>query len=151
YRRDGGSYTAHKALDRGLLIRHCHGKITIGVHSTSTDGRCKWFAGDIDAHDDTADADANWRAALTVATALREFGLKPLIFDSNGRGGFHVWAFFQKPLAVAVAHWLGARVNAALEAAGFPTVETFPKQGELTPDTPYGNWIRLPGRHHKRE
>ena len=29
--------------------------------------------------------------------------------------------------------------------------ETFPKQRGVTADTPYGNWVRLPGRHHKRE
>ena len=35
-------------------------------------------------------------------------------------------------------------------AAGFAKPETFPKQAELSIDTPYGNYVRGPGRHHKR-
>src|SRR4051794_8032358 len=55
YRPDGGQYTAHEPLTRELLVRHFRGEITVGVHSTSTDGRCRSIVWDIDAHDDTAD------------------------------------------------------------------------------------------------
>jgi hypothetical protein len=151
YRRDGGTYTAHEPLDRELLIRHFRGEITIGAHSTGTDGRCLGVSFDIDAHDDTADTDANWRCALATVEPLASFGLKPLILDSNGKGGYHVRVHFKKPVQAAVARWVCDKITAILAVAGFTVPESFPKQGELTLDCPYGNWLRLPGRHHKRD
>ena len=38
-----------------------------------------------------------------------------------------------------------------MRAAGLPDTEVFPKQDEVTISTPYGNWVRLPGKHHKRD
>ena len=32
-----------------------------------------------------------------------------------------------------------------------PGVEQFPKQSVLTEHVRYGNWLRLPGRHHTRD
>ena len=150
YTADGKQFTAHEPLTHELLVRHFRGEITIGAHSTSTDGRCLTVVWDIDAHDDLADPDANWRTALRAAELGANLGLDPLICDSNGRGGYHVRAFFRKPVAVAVAHWLGARVRAILAAEGLPPCEAFPKQGEVGLDRPFGNWLRLPGKHHKR-
>lgn len=150
YTPDGGQYTAHAPLTRELLIRHCRGELTIGAHSTSPDGRCLCVAADIDAHDDTADPGLNWRIVLALVAMLKALGLTAIVCDSNGAGGYHVRAFFKKPVAVAVAWWLCIRMNAVLAADGLPAVETFPKQGELSLDRPYGNWLRLPGRHHKR-
>lgn len=152
YRPDGGQYTAHSPLTRELLIRHFRGEITIGCHSTSTDGRCLSVVADIDAHDGKgADPDVNWRCALAVAEMFGGLDLTALICDSDGKGGYHVRVFFKKSVPVAVAYWLGSRINAGLAAEGLPAVEFFPKQAELTLDCPYGNWLRLPGRHHKRD
>jgi hypothetical protein len=153
YYEAGGQYkqaTAHAPLTRDVLIRHYRGEVTIGAHLISPDNLCLCVAADIDAHNDRADPDRNWRCALTTAERLAGYGLKPLIVDSNGGGGYHPRAFFKKPIPVAVAWWLCARIRADLEADGFPPLETFPKQGELSLERPYGNWIRLPGRHHKR-
>jgi hypothetical protein len=150
YKADGGQYTAHEAVTHELLIRHFRGDVTIGVHSTSPDGRCLCLTADIDAHDDQADPDRNWHCAMAVENVLSRYTLKPLVCDSNGRGGYHVREFFKKPVPAKVAWWLGEQINASLVAQGFERIEVFPKQAELTMETPFGNWVRLPGRHHKR-
>jgi hypothetical protein len=151
YTPDGGQLTLHEPLTRELLVRHFRGEVIVGAHTTSADNRCLTVSVDIDAHDEKADPDANWRCALAVAEMFRSLGLTALICDSNGKGGYHVRAFFKKPVPTAVAYWFGERIKAGLEADGFATVEVFPKQGELTLDRPYGNWIRIPGRHHRRD
>lgn len=150
YRPDGGTYTAHEPLTRELLVRHFRGEVSIGTHSTSPDGRCSGASVDIDAHTDKDDPEVNWRCALASVAVFAKFGLTALILDSNGRGGFHVRSFFKKPVSSVVARWLCDQVEASLMAAGFQKPETFPKQDELTIDRPFGNWIRLPGKHHKR-
>jgi hypothetical protein len=144
-------YTAHECLTIEMLVRHFKGEWTIGVHSTSPDGKCLWVAFDIDAHDDRADAGVNWRCALKIVELLKALDLVGVIFDSNGAGGYHVRAFLKKPIPVEVAHWLCRRIAASLDADGFGKVETFPKQGAVTLECPYGNWLRLPGKHHKRD
>lgn len=127
YTHDGRQFTAHEALTRDVLIRHFRGEITVGAHSTSPDGRCLTVVWDIDAHDDQADPDANWRTAERVAEIAASLGLDPLICDSNGKGGYHGRVFFKKPVAAAVAFWLGARVRSILGAEGLPACEAFPK------------------------
>jgi hypothetical protein len=59
--------------------------------------------------------------------------------------------FFKKPVSSEVAHWLGGRVVADLTAAGLPACEAFPKQPHLSIECPFGNWVRLPGHHHKSD
>lgn len=143
--------TAHEPLTREILIAHFRGERVIGCHSTSADGLCKALAWDIDAHDETADPVLNWHYAWWLAEECKKLGLRPLIFDSNGKGGYHVRVFFKKPVPVAVAHWLGVRLVAGSKEHGFATPpEFFPKQAAITITCPFGNWLRLPGRHHKR-
>lgn len=146
--------TAHEPLTRDVLLRHFQGVHQVGAHSLSppTEDLCKCVAADIDAHDDQPfDADQNWTCALHVAKLMAELGLNPVIFDSNGKGGYWVRAFFKKPIQGRVARWLGDRIKGHILAQGLPEFEWFPKQSELTLACPYGNWIRLPGKHHKRE
>ncbi|MBV8265113.1 MAG: PriCT-2 domain-containing protein [Planctomycetaceae bacterium] len=153
YEADGQfkQVTTHKPLTRDVLIRHSTGRTIVGAHLISPDGRCLAAVADIDAHDEKANPGLNWRSALKVVELLAGYGLKALILDSNGKGGYHVRVFFKKPVPAHVAKWLGDQVRAALKAEGYPDFEWFPKQAELTLDCPYGNWVRLPGRHHKRD
>src|SRR3954452_22459713 len=57
YKPGGGRLTLRPGPTRELLISHFRGEITIGVHSTSTDGMCLCITADIDAHDDDPKAD----------------------------------------------------------------------------------------------
>jgi hypothetical protein len=47
------------------------------------------------------------------------------------------------PVSAKIAQWLGLRI---LELAGLSPklIEVFPKQGELTEDGPFGNFVKLP-------
>jgi hypothetical protein len=151
YGTGGGTYTGHEAINRAVLVRHFQGTRIIGAHSTNGDNLCRWVACDIDAHDDQADEDRNWECALAAAAGLARFGLNPLILDSNGRGGFHVKAWFKHTIDASIARWLCEEVNAALVEDGYFSPEWFPKQASVSLDAPFGIWLRIPGRHHKWE
>jgi P4 family phage/plasmid primase-like protien len=155
YTADGNQFTAHEPLTRSRLVRHYLGEAggVVGLHSISTSNLCKSVAWDIDAHDEEADPEANWRFALAIADHARDLGLRALIFDSNGLGGYHVRVFFKKPIPAAVAYWLCQRLIADHAEFGFTRPpEAFPKQPGVTLAHPFGNWLRAPGgRHHKRD
>jgi hypothetical protein len=134
------------------LARHfCRRSIAeiIGLHSTSPANMCKWTALDLDTHGAvTTPAGVNLKAALAWHARLQQLGFTPLLVDSNGLGGFHLWAILSSPiptdLAWAFARWL---VQDFATYGRTAPPETFPKQPCVAPDG-YGNWIRLPGRHH---
>ncbi len=149
--KDGKRITGHDPVTRDLLIRHYQGSENIGAHLISPDNLCLCLIADVDAHDDKADHETNWQCVNLIADTLGKYDLNPLICDSNGNGGYHVREFFKKPVASNVVAWLASTIRARLKATGLPDVEIFPKQDEVSIQTPYGNWVRLPGKHHKRE
>ncbi len=122
-----------------------------GAHATAPDETCRFAVVDIDAHaGDGADPEANFRFALHVDLMARRLGLSTLLVDSNGAGGFHVWILFGEPVPAAVAWKLGKYLVRDYAAYGLVRPpETFPKAPRLTGKR-IGNWVRLPGRHHKR-
>lgn len=144
-----GHPTTRKETDRdwepmpAALRHHFAGMRPIGLHTTTTGNMVRWLAFDIDAHGTDDVADANHATALTIAGRLRSRGLTPYVFDSNGRGGYHVWAVLLELMASENAYALAQEI-----ADGF-AVETFPKQARVR-EGGFGNWIRLPGKHHKR-
>ncbi len=147
----GKRFTGHDILTKDLLIQHYQGLENIGAHLISPENSCKCLIADVDAHDDSADPEINWQCVNLIVDTLGQFDLHPLVCDSNGKGGYHVREFFKKPVASQVAYWLGQQIRARLKAAGLPDVEVFPKQDDVTIQTPYGSWVRLPGKHHKRD
>lgn len=149
----GGYYgkqaTTHKDchLDwlpmREAMEQHFAGNRIIGLHTTSRANTCRWVAFDLDAHGGENERD-NLAVASIIAGRLEQHGLDPYIFSSDGRGGIHVWAVFDSEQPADEAYDLARRVADGLIA------EAFPKQPGVEPGR-YGNWIRLPGRHYKRE
>jgi hypothetical protein len=128
------------------LLRHFKGQGTIGTYTLGRDNHCLYVGVDIDAHDgQPADPEANLAYAMRLYERLEGFGARPLLEDSNGKGGFHVWCRFDHRipghLARSIVLWLVKDAPPALH------VEAFPKQAK----SPYGNQMRLPGRHHKRD
>src|SRR5687768_4179487 len=87
-RRKGGT----DMVTLNKLRRHFAGRAVshlIGLHSISDHATAKWFAIDIDLHDESvANSDdvaaANLAAALEWTARLRAAGFDPLLFDSNG-------------------------------------------------------------------
>jgi len=121
----------------------------LGVHSAGSDGSSRWMAIDIDLHDEddlSVTPEGNFVAAVAWYDRLVQLGFDPLLFDSNGRGGFHLWATFERPMTTK---------STRKYLDGF--VEDFSQRGldcppELFPgkyrSRHYGSWLRLPGRHH---
>jgi hypothetical protein len=123
----------------------------LGLHTTSQDNLSRWLAVDIDQHGPGGnDPTANLSAALAWHAELVRLGLWPLLTTSNGAGGYHLRVIFREPVpthrAFAFARWL-VRDHARHGLPAMP--ETFPKQPQIRPGG-CGNWLRLPGRHHKR-
>jgi len=140
------------------LERHFSGRSPahlIGLHSISDHATCKWFAVDIDLHNpDVPNADeiieANWATTLEWAARLRAAGMDPLVLDSNGAGGFHIWVLLDDEYPLADVFDYADHVRSDWEAQGLPRrPEIFPPKREVGPDDlPYT--LRLAGRHHTR-
>ena len=142
-------------LTPAVLDRHYRGQDVghlIGLHSTSADNTSISGAADIDLHEGSqVTAEANQTAAIGWYDRLATIGFSPLLTSSNGMGGFHECVLFREPVPTprvfAFLLWLVSDyATRGLTAAP----ETFPKQAQINPGQ-YGNWLRLPGRHHSRE
>lgn len=160
----GNNYTApgadrrfEGALTQGLIKRHFCGEDVghlIGLHAISSASTCRWLVLDIDKHgeNDPATPEANFAAARGWWERLRQLAFSPILLDSNGRGGFHVLTIFAIPAPAAKVFAFGQWLVRDYAERGLQQApETFPKQAGVTPERPYGNWWRLPGRHHTRD
>jgi len=140
------------------LHRHFSGKSPahlIGLHSISDHSTAKWFAIDVDLHDPSmpnADeiAAANFEAALDWAERLRAMGMDPMLFDSNGAGGYHLWVLLDKEYPLADVYDFADDLRSDWQDFGLPRrPEQFPPKRVVGPDDlPYT--LRTPGRHHTR-
>ena len=145
------SYTTHSGPTIAGLTRHFEGRDPgdlVGLHVSSSDETCRWVVVDFDAHGEGDDPGANLRMALATYLAAVAIGLDPLLLDSNGKGGFHLWIVFARPIPMADAWRLGKWLVRDFAGFGLPKApETFPKSPRLSGKR-IGGWVRLPGRHH---
>src|SRR6476646_4121286 len=110
------------------LRRHYSGRAIshlIGLHSISDHSTCKWFAIDIDLHDETvADADEvavnNLAAAMEWSMKLRELGMDPIVFDSNGVGGYHIWTLLDREYPLEDTYNFADEMRSNWEELGLP-------------------------------
>lgn len=136
----------------GSLKRH-H---LIGLHSQSIDYTCKWCAIDIDLHecDDRLREDVarrNYAAATGWWEALQMRGYDPLLFDSNGQGGFHLMILFAEAAPLADVYEFSQELVADWEQRNLDFApETFPKSNKVE-EGKLGAWLRLPGMHHTHD
>lgn len=156
YTKPGKAKRGTVMLDAGTLRRHFIGATegdVIGLHAVSPDGDdsvSRWFGLDFDAHGDvTTEYLESLRLAASWCAETIGERCSVLLEDSNGRGGYHLWAYFDAPLSSASLYvWLQSIATRCHEATGI-TPETYPKQPRVNPDE-FGSWLRLPGRHHTR-
>lgn len=140
------------------LKRHFSGKQPghlIGLHSISDHKTAKWFAIDIDLHDENAInagelARANFSAAMAWTERLQVDGLDPWLSDSNGVGGYHVWALLDKEYPLADVYDFADEVRSDYASFGLlKKPEIFPPRRDVDKDSlPYT--LRVPGRHPRR-
>jgi hypothetical protein len=146
-------------LTEAHLARHFAGRRRediMGLHFTSPDNTSRAGALDIDHHGPTSTApEVNWKAALAWYVDLVSRGFRPLLTASNARGGYHLLVIFADPAPTRrVFHFLNSLVADHARHGMGTAPELFPKQPSVAPPGnpgQYGNWLRLPGRHHTDE
>jgi hypothetical protein len=146
----GKVFLDHDSLRKHFRTHQSGGQL--GLHSASRDMTSRWMAIDIDLHDPDDDLTVSKQGNLGAARgwwqALVDKGLDPLLMDSNGIGGFHLMIVFGEPMSTDSVHQFGARLIEDYERRGLS------QKPEVFPDKPtwdrYGDWLRLPGRHHTR-
>ena len=142
-------------LDLDSLRKHFRTRAPsgqLGIHSSSSDLTSRWLAIDVDRHDPddpySVTAEGNLAAVRGWHQALMAQGLDPLLMDSNGIGGFHLLVVFAEPMSTASVHEFGSKLVSDFDRRGLD------QKPEVFPDKPtwdhYGDWLRLPGRHHTR-
>ncbi|MGD9563607.1 MAG: hypothetical protein AB7F88_01850 [Pyrinomonadaceae bacterium] len=140
------------------LQRHFSGRAVshlIGLHAISDHQTAKWFAIDVDLHDENiVNADeialANFTACHEWALRLRSQGFDPLLIDSNGAGGYHVMVILDREYPLADVYDFVDELRSDYNAFGLPRKpEVFPPKREVEKDSlPYA--LRVFGRHHTR-
>ena len=80
--------------------------------------------------------------------SCRTKGFDPLLFDSNGNGGFHIWVIFDQPMRVKSVRQFCENLVSDFDRLGLDEPpELFPSHYR---HNHYGSWLRIPGRHHSR-
>jgi hypothetical protein len=136
----------HKgAVTEELLAAHYRGSRSLGAHTTSLANESFFGALDLDEDGNPQ----NEAVALQLMQRFRDLGLAVLLEESRARR-YHLWIRFEVPAATAAVYTLLKRLAREAVALGIREPETFPKQAMLVSangDGPFGNWLRLPGRH----
>jgi hypothetical protein len=157
YHANGIPTTCYAPINRARLIQHFQAGgpcDVLGVHSADAANRGRWGGLDFDVHgDDPARAEANRLAALHWYGVLMRQGFRPLLYESNGRGGYHLRVLLAEPVpAERLFHFVRRLVADHRQHRLAQPPEAFPKQADVRRCAKrLGNWLRLPGRHPKRD
>jgi len=150
----GGDKVTLDKLVRHFASRHYRKPQIIGLHAKSESVKSRWFGIDIDCHDTEAiNAEdlgrRNLNAAVNWYQNLQAMGLDPLLFNSNGAGGYHLWVLFSEPVPTEDVFYFAQDLISDWEQKNLEKLpETFPK---AVKEDSIGSWFRLPGLHHSRE
>lgn len=131
-----------KPVTEEVLNDHLTGKNSYGLYMVDDDFQTWVLIIDIDEDKEIsqfATPESRLESARKVYQSAVHHELKPYI-EISPRGFYHVWLFFNEPIACDIAKGVGRGIVAM---AGLPdTTEVFPKQARR--GTPYGNFINLP-------
>jgi len=140
------------------ILKHLQGNgMPIGCHAISRRDTCKWVALDFDRHREDIPPEALCAAWGAVAREVRDgWGMECVV--ENSGGGWHLWIPLCRPVPAGEAYRLGRYLH-RVGCEAWKTLNPEPKI-DLFPSSPTrfssdggmgGKWLRLPGRHHKRD
>lgn len=153
----GSQKTVKAPLTVARMVRHFRARgraDVIGLHAADADNRSKGGGLDIDHHGPgSTDPETNLAAALHWYGALAGQGFRPLLTESNGNGGYHLRVLLAGPVPADRVFWFLRQLTRDYRALGLESrPETFPKQSDVRKcKKGFGNWLRVIGRHHKRD
>jgi hypothetical protein len=156
-KRDGSFVKVDQPLTAEFVNKHLMGEWTVGAYQLGLDNTVKWLCQDLDP-EKLADPEQAAKKIINVCFEKRKEAdgvERPRIWPHGllleasryPDPSYHIWILFNMPTYAKVARWLGYRI---LELASLSpkNVEVFPKQSELSPERPYGNFVKLPlGKH----
>lgn len=137
------------------------GRYRLGAYAPAVDGTTKWLCIDFDGGAGHASplADAQG-AALQAVQAFEAAGLPAYLERSKSGEGWHLWCFFETPIAASLARAVGYKLvprDAPLVGGGVADpekargIEVFPKQDRIHQGkkgkTGHGNMVWLPFFH----
>lgn len=125
----------------------------VGYHSISREDTCKWACIELDAHGGEAhEREANTTAALAWYKKLTEDGYTCRLWDSDGKGGYHL-DILLLPSPSHDVYFFGRAMVADHRDYGLANPpEVFPKRQTHNTKAGFGGgWVREIGRHHKRD
>jgi hypothetical protein len=156
-KRDGGFVKVDQPLTVEFVNKHLMGEWTVGAYQLDPDNMVKWLCFDLDP-EKLVDPEQAAKKIIGACFEKRkeEDGVeRPRIWPHSllleasryADPSYHVWILFNVPTYAKVARWLGYRIL-ELASQSPKEVEVFPKQSELSPNRPYGNFVKLPlGKH----
>jgi hypothetical protein len=149
--------TRHMDVSPGLLRAHfearrrCHLLIPL---SLDAGGMGKTADLDIDSHagegESQPDPDKNLDYAFVLYDRAVTLGFHPLLYTSDGVGGYHLRVLFSGPVAGSELRSFALWLAFDHTRDGVTQIEVFPKQVRVSEENP-GNGLRLIGRHHTRK
>lgn len=143
-----------------ILQQHLDGKTTVGSYQLDLNNLVKWLCLDLDPEklSDPKETAKQILSILLQKTKDKEGNERPIVWPNciileasrYPDPSYHIWLLFLIPVQAKAARWLGIRI---LEMANLSPkqIEVFPKQDALTPQTPYGNFVKLPFGKHQVE
>ena len=128
------------------------GRFRVGSYCPAPDATTRWLCIDFDGAGHAGALADPQAAALASFAAFRRAGLPAYLERSGGGKGWHLWCFFNSPVAAAKAQALGralAPKDAPLDDGGVADpragrgIEVFPKQAKIR-SKGFGNLVWLP-------
>lgn len=137
---DGSYRTVRKELTLELLEKHCRGEETLGLYLLTSKGV---WVGVIDIDFKGPQAQSMIRKAGDLSASVGT----PLLVESSGRKGYHMWLLCQGPTDAGLVQYYLLRLLQIVGEGQRPHgVEIFPKQSG---GVALGNPIKLPFGIHK--
>jgi hypothetical protein len=114
--------------------RHLAGSGSLGIYPLRQDGRCRWFAIDID--------EENLGSAIAAVEKLHELGFNRGVYLERSKSkGYHVFGFTSDWVPAKDLRYIARQ--AILQAGLRHSTEIFPKQ-DVADAIRFGNYLNLP-------